>query len=84
MKDELHLHKALKYAAEMQHLENQGYKLINIDGIVEKLENKALEHSNAGHQFGTDRCYDKANEEYFKCDGINEAIEIIKVGVEYD
>ena len=84
MKDELHLHKALKYAADMQRLEKQGYRMVNIDNIVDKLEDKALEHEQRGHQFGTDKCYDRAKEEYFKCDGVNEAIKIIKVGVEHD
>lgn len=83
MKDELHLHKALKYAADMQQLEKQGYRMININDIIGNLEDKALEHEIAGYQFGTDELYDRAKEEYFKCDGVNEAIKIIKVGVEH-
>ena len=77
MKDELHLHETLKYAADMQRLEKQGYRFVDIDCIIEKLEDKALEHEKAGHQFGTDRCYGRAEEEFLKSDGIKEAIEII-------
>lgn len=78
MKDDLHMHRTLKYAADMQRLERQGYRMINIDNIIEKLEDKVLEHEQRGHQYGTDRCYGRAEEEYLKSDGINEAIKIIK------
>lgn len=83
MKDELHLHNALKYATDMQRLENQGYKLVDINNIIEKLEGKALEHEIAGYDFGTNELYDRAKEEYFKSDGIKESIELIKEDIEH-
>lgn len=84
MKDELHMHRAFKYAADMQRLEKQGYIMCDINKIIEMLEDKASEHAITGQQFDEDDWNSHAQKEYCKRDGIYEAIEIVKAGVKHD
>ena len=84
MKDDLHLHRALKYAADMQRLEKQGHVMCNINEIINKLKARALEHDTNSNQHFKENNSFLAKEEYDKRDGIYEAIDIIKAGVNYE
>lgn len=52
----------------------------DVDKVVERLEDKALEHAMNGQQFGEDGFFSHEEEEQAIKQGIEEAVEIVKSG----